>query len=193
MLMLSERLCPEDPSLPENVTDPDIYTLAPNPALPLEPPDISGLPSETHAIYLLNTVKFHFGQTFRLFNEAHFECEIHDFYAKPLPGPIEHRVWFAKFLLMLAFGAAFLAPSRDSKEPPGSKFFTRAMALMPDATSLWKDSLLAIEVLALAALYTFSIDERETAYIFVSATPLLIRRCNQCPVNRSCISHFPHG
>lgn len=170
MLMLSERLCPTDPSLPDNITDPDIYNLTWDATSPPDGPDLSGLPSENHAIYLFNTVKFHFGQTFRLFDEARFEREIRGFYAKTLQGPVEHRVWFAKFLLMLAFGTAFHAKPIGSREPPGAKFFGRAMTLIPDTTSLWKDSLLGIEVLALVALYTCSIDERETAYIFVSAT-----------------------
>ncbi|PYH76783.1 hypothetical protein BO82DRAFT_436379 [Aspergillus uvarum CBS 121591] len=40
------------------------------------------------------------------------------------------------------------------------------MSLMPDHASLWKDSLLlAIEVPALASLYLYSIDQRESAHI----------------------------
>ncbi|RSL74474.1 hypothetical protein CEP52_004905 [Fusarium oligoseptatum] len=38
---------------------------------------------------------------------------------------------------------------------------------MPDHTALWKDSLLAIEVLAMAGLYLYSIDERESAHVFL--------------------------
>ncbi|QQK40055.1 Zn(II)2Cys6 transcription factor [Penicillium digitatum] len=41
------------------------------------------------------------------------------------------------------------------------------MSLIPDHASLWKDSLPAIEVLAIAALYLYSIDQRESAYIYL--------------------------
>ncbi|QMW35971.1 hypothetical protein G4B84_011500 [Aspergillus flavus NRRL3357] len=111
-----------------------------------DPPDISGLPSLDHALYLSETVKFHLGQSYRLYNEDEF---IHN------------------FLLVLAFGTAFLHRSGRSKDPPGSKFFIRAMSLMPDQAPLWKGSLLAIEVLGMAGLYLYSIDQRESAHIYV--------------------------
>ncbi|RMZ46286.1 hypothetical protein CA14_008158 [Aspergillus flavus] len=79
----------------------------------------------------------------------------------------EHRLWFILFLLVLAFGTAFLHRSKRSKDPPGSKFFIRAMSLMPDHAPLWKGSLLAIEVLGMAGLYLYSIDQRESAHIYV--------------------------
>lgn len=82
----------------------------------------------------------------------------------------EHRLWFIQFLLVLAFGTAFLHRSGRSKDPPGSKFFIRAMSLMPDQAPLWKGSLLAIEVLGMAGLYLYSIDQRESAHIYVRFT-----------------------
>ncbi|KAF7595575.1 hypothetical protein BBP40_005610 [Aspergillus hancockii] len=41
------------------------------------------------------------------------------------------------------------------------------MSLMPDHASLWKDSLLASETLALAGLYLYSIDHRESAHVYI--------------------------
>ena len=139
---------------------------------PTDVPDISGLPSLNHAIYLFNTVKFHLGQAYRFFS-ADFEQELRDFYANAGAKAAESRLWLVKYLLILAFGTAFLAPPNlGSPEPPGSKWFTRAMTLMPDTTSLWRDSLLAIEVLALAGIYLHSIDERESASLCASAALL---------------------
>ena len=43
------------------------------------------------------------------------------------------------------------------------------MSLLPDITGLWKDPILAIEVLALIALYFHSVDMRDSAYCYVSA------------------------
>ncbi|KAL7945565.1 fungal-specific transcription factor domain-containing protein [Trichoderma barbatum] len=167
ILLLREKLHPEDPSLPPNIVDPDFYTLTWETSSPSTPPDISGLPSLTHAIYLFNTVKFHLNHVYRLFNEQEFEDEIREFYANASEKAADCRLWFAKFLLILTFGTAFHSPPTDSPEPPGAKLFARAMALIPNTTSLWKDSLLAIEVLTLVSLYLFSVNEREAAHIYL--------------------------
>ncbi|KAE8330613.1 hypothetical protein BDV39DRAFT_212915 [Aspergillus sergii] len=133
-----------------------------------EPPDISGLPSLDHALYLSETVKFHLGHSYRLYNEDEFIHNVREFYyGDSAKMGTEHRLWFIQFLLVLAFGTAFLHRSKRSKNPPGSKFFIRAMSLMPDHAALWKGSLLAIEVLAMAGLYLYSIDQRESAHIYV--------------------------
>lgn len=88
----------------------------------------------------------------------------------------ENRLWFAQFLLVLAFGKAFLSRPQASGEPPGAHYFLRAMSVMPEITSVWKDSLLAIEVLALAGLYLYAIDHRESAHVYVGLrTPVLLQ------------------
>ena len=148
--------------------DGEIYELQWMPSVATGPPDISGLPSIDHALYLFNTVKFHLGQNYRFFDEGEFVNQLHEFYyGNPLEKATQCRLWFVQFLLVLAFGNAFLSRSRNTKDPPGSKFFVRAMSLMPDLPSLWKDSLLAIEVLALAGLYLYSVDHRESAHVYV--------------------------
>ncbi|KAI1088767.1 hypothetical protein F5B19DRAFT_470128 [Rostrohypoxylon terebratum] len=166
MLMISENLHPGNPSsIPPNIIDPEIWTLPKT--SPSDVSDFSGLPSLDHALYLLNSVKFHLGQTYRFFNPREIENQIRSFYSDPTQRIAECPLWFVKFLLILAFGTAFQAQSPESREPPGAKFFVRAMSLLPDPTSLWKDSLLAIEVLALVGLYLFSIGERESAHIYL--------------------------
>jgi hypothetical protein len=132
-------------------------------------PDTSGLPSIDHALYLFNTVKFHLGQHYRFFDDSAFLQHVNEFYyGNGLEKASGCRLWFAQFLLILAFGNAFLSRSRNPKEPPGAKYFVRAMSLLPDHASLWKDSLLAIEVLALAGLYLYSVDQRESAHVYAS-------------------------
>lgn len=166
--MLSEKLHPENPSIPADIIDPDVYTVAWATSFCTESVDLSGLPSLEYAIYLYNTVKFHLGQTYRLFDESEFEKEIRAFYASDLPREQTSRLWITKFFMILAFGTAFHSLPTTSQEPPGGKFFKRAMALVPDTTTLWKNSLLAIEVLGLIALYLFCLDDRESANIYVS-------------------------
>ncbi|KGO64981.1 Transcription factor, fungi [Penicillium italicum] len=130
-------------------------------------PDISGLPSFDYSVYLFSTVEFHLGQSYRLFDKNQFLKRLRDFYhGDPSLIVNQDRLWFVQFLLMVSIGTALLSRSK-SDQPPGSKFFVRAMSLMPDHASLWRDSLLAIEVLAIAALYLYSIDQRESAYIYL--------------------------
>ncbi|KAM5360787.1 hypothetical protein ACJZ2D_013533 [Fusarium nematophilum] len=167
MLMLGDKLHPGGQLIPPQLIENDVYSLSWNQSAPGELPDISGLPSLDHAIYLFNTFKFHLGQTYRLFDEVEFENQIREFYANAPQKAAENRLWFVKFLLILAFGTAFHAQPTNSLDPPGSKFFVRAMSLMPDHTALWKDSLLAIEVLAMVGLYLYSIDERESAHVYL--------------------------
>ncbi|KAH8202817.1 hypothetical protein TruAng_002980 [Truncatella angustata] len=165
MAMLREKLHPDDPSVPADLVSPNVYSWNWKTSANSDLPDIGGLPSEAHAIYLFNAVKFHLDQTYRLFDDE-FEDQIHQFYANPLQTAGENRLWFVKFLLILAFGTAFHAPPLNgSSEPPGANLFKRAMTLIPDTSSLYKDSIIAIEVLALAAMYLYSADEREAAYI----------------------------
>lgn len=135
------------------------------------PPDTSGLPSIDQALYLFNTVKFHLGQVYRFFDDKMFLKNVHEFYyGRPLEKAAACSLWYVQFLLVLAFGNAFLSRSRDTHEPPGAKFFGRAVALMPELTYLWRDSLLSIEVTAMIALYLYSVDYRESAHVYVSLT-----------------------
>ncbi|KAB8261466.1 hypothetical protein BDV32DRAFT_158214 [Aspergillus pseudonomiae] len=173
-VMLSEKLQLESPYTTPSQLDQDIYPLRWKQATAEGPPDISGLPSVDHALYLFDTVKFHLGVKYRFFDERTFLGHIHEFYyGDAAQKATESRLWFVQFLLVLAFGNAFLLQSRNAKDPPGSKFFVRAMALMPDHASLWKDSLLASETLALAGLYLYCIDHRESAHVYVRLSHLL--------------------
>lgn len=167
-VMMTEKLHLESPFTTPNSLDQEIYPLIWRHGAVDDSVDIGGLPSIDHALYLVNTVKFHLDQSYRLFDEATFLGHIHEFYyGNAFKKAAECRLWFAQFLLVLAFGNAFLLQSRNPKDPPGSKFFVRAMSLMPDPTSLWKEGLLAVEVLALAGLYMYCIDHRESAHVYV--------------------------
>ncbi|KAM0493873.1 hypothetical protein ACHAP8_008896 [Fusarium lateritium] len=166
--MLGDKLQPGGDMIPPQLIEDDVYTISWNTRSPNENPDVTGLPSLDYAIYLFHTFKFHLGQTYRLFDEVEFVNQIRDFYSDAQTKAEENRLWYVKFLLILAFGTAFHSSQwMPSTEPPGSKFFVRAMGLMPDHTALWKDSLLAIEVLAMGGLYLYSIDQRESAHVYL--------------------------
>ncbi|SPO07038.1 uncharacterized protein DNG_09732 [Cephalotrichum gorgonifer] len=165
-ILLSEKLNLEY-SAPNSFGE-DVYSLKWSPLGADCTPDTSGLPSIDHALYLMETVKFNLGQNYRFFDEGEFVKHMREFYfGDPVAKASECRLWFVQFLLVLAFGKAFLSRPSNTKDPPAASLFIRAMSLMPEMTSLWKDSLIAIEVLALAGLFLYSIDYRESAHVFV--------------------------
>ncbi|KAL4813094.1 hypothetical protein BDW67DRAFT_188091 [Aspergillus spinulosporus] len=130
-----------------------------------ETPDLSDLPPMDYGLYLLHTVRFHFGPLFYIIDEAAFIQDLHHFYSSPEDQVGPMRIWFAQYLLIIAFGKAFLAPDRQPNAPPdGHQYASRAMALMPDMSGLHSDQLQCIQALALAALYFQSVDMRVAAF-----------------------------
>ncbi|KAL4895512.1 Zn(II)2Cys6 transcription factor [Aspergillus ambiguus] len=124
------------------------------------------LPSLDYALHMLNITKLHLGQAYRFLDEDSFVSHILAFYNNSEEETAESRIWFVQFLLILAFGKAFLSRP-NGHDAPGSKFFVRAMSIMPVDTSTGRDSLMVIEALALAALYLYAIDHRENAHLYV--------------------------
>lgn len=172
-ILMTEKLYNHYPHNAPTLVQKEIYPLKWDSCSTKEVPDISGLPSLDNAVYLFDTVKFHLGQSYRFFDEDKFVYKLNEFYhGDPAAIACEDRLWLIQFLMVLSFGTALLCRS-NTDEPPGSKFFVRAMSLMPNNASLWKDSLMAIEALALAALYLYSVDKRESGYIYV--------RISRCP------------
>jgi proline utilization trans-activator len=126
------------------------------------------VPQADYGIYLVNAVKFYVGQLFHLFDEAAFMDNFTKFYDPTADRPTTTSLWFSHYLLILAFGTAFVSRnSRDDNCPAGSAFFLQAMNTLPDlsfANPESLDSLEAIEILCCAALYLQSLDFRAAAY-----------------------------
>lgn len=131
--------------------------------------DVKTLPTADHAIYLINAAKFHVGQMFHLFDEESFMQSFSIFH-KPLADKSGLMpLWYVHYLLILAFGKAFLARTSKSKRPAGGDFFVQAMAILPDATFLCLHPIETIEILCCATLYLHSLDYRSPAYQLVSS------------------------
>lgn len=167
--MMTEKLeVDSTQDTPRFYLDGDIYPFAWNRVTSSDPIDTSGLPSLDYTLHLFQIVQFHLGQAYRFFDHDSFIARIRQFYNSPSDGKAaEPRFWFVQFLMVLALGNAFLSRPRNQKDPPGAKFFVRAMSAMPNYTSTGKDSLLAIEALALVGLYLYAIDHREAAHVHV--------------------------
>ncbi|KDN66586.1 putative fungal specific transcription factor domain-containing protein [Colletotrichum sublineola] len=130
-----------------------------------ETPDVSNLPPLDYAMFLLNTAKFYLNAVFYIIDEPSFLKHMHELYEDPVRKASASRLWYAQFLLILAFGKAFVVSSGpQALAPPGVQYATRAMALLPDLSGLNPDSIQAIQALALAALYFQCLDMRLAAY-----------------------------
>ncbi|KAF5987912.1 transcription activator, partial [Fusarium bulbicola] len=95
-------------------------------------PDMSALPTKDFALYLINSVKFHCGWLYSLFDEDIFLERFRVFHENPSEYARAEPLWFIHYLLVLAFGKAFVVQSTKSRRPPGGDFFMQAMKLMPD-------------------------------------------------------------
>lgn len=134
------------------------------------PPDISGLPTLDHALYLTNTASFHLCHTFSLFDEIKFIKTLHEFYDSPMEIATKSQLWYVQFLLVIAFAKAFLRQGKIESGPPGSTFFVRAINLLPHSEFLFTQPLLAIETLCIISLYLQSVEMRCSAYSYVRSS-----------------------
>ncbi|ETI21010.1 hypothetical protein G647_07353 [Cladophialophora carrionii CBS 160.54] len=131
---------------------------------PAQQPEPPALPSADFATYLISAVKFHCGQLFHLFEEEVFMQQLSAFQENPAQVHQKPSLWYIHYLLILAFGKAFVAQSSKGRKPPGAEFFVHAMTLMPEFAFYNADPIEAIQVLCCAALYLHCLDFRAAAY-----------------------------
>lgn len=133
-----------------------------------EVPDVTNLPPLDYALFLFNTVKFYFGFLSFMIDEDAYLRNLHEFYKDPATKAATSRYWYAQYLLVLAFGKAFLTQKSTSGAPSGHQYASRAMALLPDLSGMHEDPLTCIQALSLGAVYLQSIDMRRAAFQHVS-------------------------
>lgn len=139
---------------------------------PLESTD-TDMPSRSYTKYLAETVLYHLGDIFHIFDRDTFMAKIDDFYDDGSSDQPLSTLWHVQLLLVIAFGKLFLRRGASALGPPGAVDFLRALSLQNDVLDLWADPSLKIETLCLVTLYLMCCDMRATAYNFVS--PLLSR------------------
>ncbi|KAL2833299.1 fungal-specific transcription factor domain-containing protein [Aspergillus cavernicola] len=141
------------------------FTLKWRPLAVDETPDITDLPPMDYGLYLVHTAHFYFGVLFYIIDEAAFIRDLHEFYTNPEERVASMRLWFAQYLLIIAFGKSFLAHNQRQNAPPdGHQYAARAISLMPDMSGMHADPLQCIQALTLAAIYFQSIDMRVAAF-----------------------------
>lgn len=128
-----------------------------------EVPDVTNLPHVDYALFLFNTVKFYLGASFYVVDESSYHKHLNELYENPAVKAANSRLWFAQYLLILAFGKAISNSSARKEAPSGYQYAVRAMALMPNLSGM-EDTFQSIQALTLAALYLQSIDMRMAAF-----------------------------
>ena len=130
--------------------------------------DVPVLPTLDFALYLINSVKFHCGQLYHLFDEDTFMNHFNKFHegndGQQWDPPI---LWYIHYLIILSFGKAFIVRKQTGTRPPGAELFVHAMKMLPHSTYLCAHTIEAIEVLCVAALYLQCVDYRTAAYNMV--------------------------
>ncbi|KAJ5159547.1 transcriptional regulator family: Fungal Specific TF [Penicillium canariense] len=155
-----ESNCPPDPWHLDGMA----FKLQWRPLPPDEVPDVTNLPPLDYALFLFSTVKFYFGFLSLIIDEEAYLRDLHEFYKNPTVKAASARYWYVQYLLVLAFGKAFLTHKNPSGTPPGHQYASRAMALLPDLSGMHEDPLTCIQALSLGAVYLQSIDMRRAAF-----------------------------
>lgn len=125
------------------------------------------LPSRDYSLHLINAVKFHLARLFHLFDEDTFMSGFHLFHQTPQKMTDGTGLWYVHYLLILAFGKAFVVHNTKPTAPPGAELFIHATKRLPNTTLLCRDPINATEVLCCIALYLQALDFRGSAYNFV--------------------------
>ncbi|KAI8713896.1 Fungal-trans domain-containing protein [Fusarium sp. LHS14.1] len=112
--------------LPEHHVPPDPWTLAQfdlnwTPLGADESPAINDLPAQDYATFLTHTVKYHLGTLSPILDDEVFFARINDLYSDPAAEVQRSRLWYAQFLLVLAFGEA-IVNSKGASASPGSQY-----------------------------------------------------------------------
>ncbi|KAH8734461.1 hypothetical protein BGZ61DRAFT_527804 [Ilyonectria robusta] len=129
-----------------------------------EAPDVSNLPPSDYALFLVKTATFYLGPLANIIDEQSFLRNMKELYQDAPTKAKRCRHWYAQFLLMLAFGKAFLGNGGKSDKPPGYNYAARAMSLLPDLAAIDNDPVVAAQALTLAAIYFQSVDMRVPAF-----------------------------
>lgn len=129
------------------------------------------VPSIDHALFLVNTVKFHCTQLFHLFDEQEFNAKLQVFY-NDTADTCGTDLWYVHFLLVIALGKALAQNNQQGLRPSGSELFHEAQQLLPDTDTLCRDPIVAMELLCCAALYLHALDSRNAAHVTVRSYTL---------------------
>lgn len=77
--------------------------------------------------------------------------ELYEFYKEPSEKLEISKMWYIRFLLILAFGKSFLERPTKSTIHPGSSLSIQAMNLLPNTEALYCEPMSVIEILCMVS------------------------------------------
>jgi proline utilization trans-activator len=119
------------------------------------------LPPAEYVEFLLNSVHFHLGSVFCLFDKASFLDNLRQHYESgtqqsTVGVSTYQRLWIMQARLIVAFGQLVTGRQVTEFGPPGAENFVQAVQSLPNIYVLCRELTLAIEVLCLVA-FIFSV------------------------------------
>ncbi|KAL6899918.1 hypothetical protein GGI43DRAFT_427621 [Trichoderma evansii] len=151
------------PEAPVDPWDLETLNLTWNPIGMNEQPDVDNLPAHDYALFLASSVKYYLGSLYEIINHDSFIQQMERFYEAPQQVASQSRLWYAQFLLVIAFGEAFTRIS-SPKSVAGINYASRAMALIPNVINIDRNTMVAVETFCLAAIYFQAVDLRLMAF-----------------------------
>lgn len=137
------------------------------------------LPPYNHSIYLIQCVESAIGHDQYCFRRRHLRSRVVQMYQNPESSQSKDQGWLCHWLAILALGELYNSNGRAStehpleydqpsshtdKDPPGADYYHQSVAFLQQVAE--NPDVQYIETLCLLALYAFSMDKINTAYMY---------------------------
>lgn len=138
------------------------------------------LPPYNHSIYLIQCIEVAIGHDQHYFRRRRLRSKVHQMYQNPESAQSKDQGWLCYWLAVLALGELYRGnghadsatnpleinrrPSDASKDPPGAEYYYQSVAFLQQVAE--NPDLQYIETLCLLAMYAFSMDKINTAYMY---------------------------
>ncbi|OQU97969.1 Fungal Zn2-Cys6 binuclear cluster domain-containing protein isoform 3 [Cladophialophora immunda] len=161
------------------------------------------MPPYNHSIHLLQCVEFAIGHDQHYFRRQHIRARVTQMYQNPDSSRSKDRGWLCFWLAILAVGELYnsngytpaddgLGLSRSStspdKEPPGAEYYHQSVSFLQQVAE--NPDVLYIETLCLLAVYAFSMNKINTAYMY---NGLGLRAALSLGLHRSSLDFLSEG
>lgn len=163
-----EAFFSEEASRPQDCPSDATYTHVPWNHTPHAPCSTANFPSEAEAYRLLDVFISSMGVSQHFFDQRAFSDAMDELYRQePAKREASEGLWFVEFLLVVAI-AKLVEGQLDTGRPPGVSELLEATRRLPSIGEMRQEGVLAVEILALTAVYYQCCGRKDDAYIQVS-------------------------
>ncbi|KIX95716.1 uncharacterized protein Z520_08423 [Fonsecaea multimorphosa CBS 102226] len=135
------------------------------------------MPPYNHSMHLIQCVEFAIGHDQHYFRRQHIRARVTQMYQNPESSRSKDRGWLCFWLAVLAVGELHnsngstgadnglgLSGASPDKDSPGADYYHQSVAFLQQVAE--NPDVLYIETLCLLAVYAFSMDKINTAYMY---------------------------